>query len=333
MTRSRSKTEMLRAMKAHLNQTRESLLQFERDNFLNNHRRLRATTRFRDRLLRKAFSDSDMLERIKIQQQKDLDAIRNFHAKQKQKIFEYSMILAERQRETIEKVSSLKQIFESSRGNPSDTVCLWFSDDIQHKYSHFSVGNATCKIELGPSYRGNSGENIAKMKTRVVADDGAAGFVSHFLDFHFMWKSKRNGILKGYSWIFPNLIYELIARPSCSGNEFARVKLGAALIVAQYTPNGTFLSSGQALTTLLDRPVEGGSSWGRGMLMAGPTAFDDFVSIETSSEFPIQGESNVICTVTIAAMIEASDGGEAELDIKSRTFQLNVPSVWLRIDY
>lgn len=325
--------KILNAVEERLREERAFGLKSLQENLMHQYRQKRAARSYHENLVKKAFDLAGIdQEIIKKRQQKADEANRKFKEKQERLVKEHSKLVEKRQRERIRKIIKYRHLFERKQSNPKGLWCLWFADSIIEDKFEVSIGDPHVDSPPPLKRRGALGENWVEYKCEIDTDGGDHYSEGYSFDFIFTADGPpSDGLASTTSWVQPNGAYSFFMDSGCFNDPYGEVLMIALLRIGQFNPQGEPESfSYYASDTFLHRVFE--EPHGNYVITDAIIPFRDEVVLNLDP-FPLIQDYPVVCTVTVKTMLLAGDGGEAMLDIRSDDYRVNVPSVWLVVDY
>ena len=325
MAKRLSKKKIVTAVHDQLGKERRKAIQNEDKILKFNFRRRNAASRFRERIFQKGMKaagiDTAIIER---QQERDMASMKKFLQQQRKRVLQSAETRAKRQHRLIENLKKRYKTASSHGGNPTLIGFLVKADAILSTKSTTLIGPVDTSRSQPLVVQAANFDNIAEEDNSIYTSPGGLGRIVSFIDFHFIWQSDRDGLLTPAIGLLIRGGWQIETPPDCWNVNNASVKVSAALRVQQTQNNGMpIVITGSPIQSILDRDFTGGGSYGY-VYYDELYPFADKMDLVTP-QMQIQAGSPVVFTVTVWADIYAENGGDAEVDMRTGPFQIEVP--------
>jgi len=282
-------------------------------------RRQRVASRFQERIFRRALAKAGIDYReIQKRQAKDDAANGQLVKQQKRALIAHSKAVALRQAAILEWLYRREHIVPVPEPLPPRQIRL--DTAIIVAYPIVAGTDPQFTTSSGP------GRNLLRGLIEAQSDRGQR-FVTLVAEFHFQWTSDRDGMLSVSSAIWPNLTTWLMLGAGCTGDPWVDAKVQASLLISQIDKTGQARTAGAPEIVLVSNALRGSNSVGQ----VGGQDFSDVVPLSYQN-FPVVEANPVLITVFLGLTAEVINGpGQAQIDIESGEYRINVPWVDLLV--
>jgi hypothetical protein len=330
--------ELIEMVMGVIREQRRGWMKVRRAQFENSARRDAVIERFESRLARKLLSGAGAdLADIERRQAQDLARLREDMAAQQKELLAEGERVRERRLAQIRHIRNAGRRFENQRGNPEELICLWFADYIAAENDPATAGRVSFQVMPNSG----AGENSAKVSFSVHGRDQQVVWIY----FAFVWSVDRDGRLDATSWMYPNGLYSITVPGGClPGLSTAFVMVGAQLLLFQQEPGATLFPGAPGLAFLgaSDAPAFYDDAVNDGSFSIGftghvsfpsPNAFSDFITLRKPDGVPVIGGQKLVALVQVTVEASSRGDGEASMDFSSGNMEINVPSVWMTLQF
>lgn len=321
------KRKIMRSAHAELQSARKAATQNQLRNLAYNARRSNVVSRQRDKLFQKAARaldiDTELIDKL---QQRDAASMAKFSREQRRRVVTSAKARAKRQAKRISAFKRRAKSLKDFRGNPTGVLILARADDISSSglfQSFFGNVNTAGTQQLVT--QAGFFSNTADVDLSVNTGGGGFGAMTLFIDFLFSWQSSVDATISGSMVLQANGGWQLeIPPPGCSGQSEAAAECAAAMNVFNFSPTGGLEGVAQLPDqTILERSARGEGSYGY-VFFDELTPFSDSLDFEMPQQVVLAG-GMLVFVLSLGVTVVARNGGDAEIDLRTGPFRINVP--------